>query len=128
MSSIGKSRKHMATASMTFDAMSNQHRTVYAGQLVWFVPPVTGGKVAARLISINIEAKTLEIEITATRNNMYRKGERVFGLPFTRVFSRSVTKAHWFKPRFSFYWVDIPTAREKAGEEWQRISKLVANQ
>lgn len=128
MSAIGRSRKHMGTVTQTFDSMSNQHRTIYSGQLVWFVPRVTGGKVAARLISINIEEKTVELEITATGSNLYRKGSREFHIPFSQVFSRTVTKRLWFKPRFSFYWVDYPTAKEKAGAEWLRISQLVKDQ
>lgn len=128
MSAIGRSRKHWGTATQTFDSMSNQHRTVYAGQLVWYVPRVTGGKVAARLIHVDIEKKTLELEVTATKNSLYRKGERLFGIPFTSVFSRTATKNLWVTPRFSFYWVDYPSAKERAGEEWKRISELVKNQ
>ena len=103
-------------------------RTVYPGQLVWFVPPVTGGKVACRLIHIDLEKKECELEITATKNRLYRRGSREFHVPFTRVFSRTVTKNHWFTPRFSLQWLDYPTAKERAGEQWQRLSKLVAEQ
>lgn len=127
MSAIGRSRKKMGTV-VPFVTWEEATKSVYAGQLVWFVPGVTGGKVAARLISIDIEEKTVELEITATRNNLYRRGSREFHVPFTRVFSRTVTKAYWFTPRFSFYWVDYPTAKEKAGAEWSRISKLVKEQ
>lgn len=103
-------------------------RTVYPGQLVWFTPRVTGGKVAARLISINLETKECEIEITATGNSTYRRGTREFHVPFSCVYSRNVTKAHWFKSRFSLQWLDYPTAKERAGAEWQKLSKLVASQ
>lgn len=103
-------------------------RTVYEGELVWFTPPVTGGKVAARLISINLETKECEIEITARTNAVYPRGSREFHIPFTRVFSRSVTKHNWFKPRFSKRWVDYPTAKERNGVEWQRLVELIKNQ
>lgn len=103
-------------------------RTVYPGALVWFTPPVTGGKVAARLISIDLEQKTCEIEITATRNSIWIRGSREFHIPFTRVFSRNVTKAYWFKPRFSLQWLDYPSAKERAGAQWQKLSALVREQ
>lgn len=103
-------------------------RTVYEGDLVWFTPPVTGGKVAARLIHINFEEKTVEIEITATGNRVWLRGTREFHIPFTRVYSRNVTKNLWFKSRFSKRWVDYPTAKERNGAEWQRLVELIKNQ
>jgi hypothetical protein len=127
MSVFGKSRKNMGTV-VPFVTDEESAKTVYGGQLVWYVPPVTGGKIAARLISIDIEEKTVELEITATKRYGYPRGSREFHVPFTRVFSRTVTKALWTTPRFSFYWVDYPTAKERAGAEWTRISELVANQ
>lgn len=104
------------------------NRTVYEGELVWFTPPVTGGKVAAKLISINLETKECEIEITATRNSIWKRGTREFHIPFTRVFSRNVTKHNWFKSRFSKRWVDYPTAKERNGAEWARLVELIKNQ
>ena len=103
-------------------------RTVYPGELVWMITPVRGGKVACRLISIDLENKTCELEITATKDSVYPKGSREFHVPFTRVFKRTVTKYDWFKPRFSIQWVDYPTAKERAGEQWQRLVKLVKDQ
>jgi hypothetical protein len=128
MSVFGKSRMNMGTV-VPFVTPEDSARTVYAGQLVWFVPRVTGGKVAARVISIDIESKTVELEITATKRYGYPRGSREFHVPFTSVFKRStVSKHYWPTPRFSFYWVDYPTAKERAGEEWQRVSKLVSDQ
>lgn len=103
-------------------------RTVYPGQLVWYVPGVTGGKVAARLISIDLDRGDVELEVTATKSRYYRRGERVFHVPYTHVFGRNVTRHHWATPRFSLQWLDYPTAKERAGEEWQRLSVLVAAQ
>ena len=96
MSAISKHHKNRPTVSPVKLTTEQIARTVYPQQLVWFTPPVTGGKVACRLISIDLEEKTCELEVTATGSNLYRRGSREFHVPFTRVFGRN----SWNTPRF----------------------------
>lgn len=99
-------------------------KTIYSGDLVWFVPRVTGGKVAARVLDINLEAKSCKLEITATRNSRYARGSLEYDVPFTSVFRRG----RWDTPRFSLRWLDYPSAKERAGGQWQRLTALVNSQ
>ena len=103
-------------------------RTVYPGELVWHTPPVTGGKLACRLISIDLERKDCELEVTATGSNLYKRGERLTHIPFTRVFKRNLSSKYWPRPRFSLQWVDYPTAKERNGEQWPRLVALIKSQ
>jgi hypothetical protein len=99
-------------------------KTVYAGNLVWFTPRVTGGKVAARVLDINLEAKTCKLEITATGSKYYARGTVEYAVPFSCIFKRG----RWDTPRFSLRWLDYPSARERAGSEFVRLTALVNGQ
>lgn len=128
MSVFADSMKHRPTVEAVELDTQAIARTVYPGTLVWYTPPVTGGKVAARLIHIDLENKDLELEITATGSNIYRRGERVFHVPYTRVFKRNLSSHYWPRPRFSLQWLDFPTAKERAGDNWKKLSALVRAQ
>lgn len=123
MSVFAEHHKNRPTVVSQIDAM-DAAKTVYAGELVWYLPKPSGGKLATRLISINLDESTVELEVTATGNRLYRRGERLTGVPFTRV----VKRTRWDTPRFSLRWLDYPTAKERASSEFVRLTALVNRQ
>jgi hypothetical protein len=122
MSVFAAHHKNRPTVVSQIDAM-DAAKTVYAGELVWYKLNSTE-VLAVRLISINLEESRVELEVTATGSNLYRRGERLFGIPFTRV----VKRTRWDTPRFSLRWIDYPTAKERASSEFVRLTALVNRQ
>ena len=113
----------MSTVVSQIDAM-DAAKTVYPGELVWHTPMVTGGKLACRLISVNLETKECELDVTATGSTYYKRGERLTGIKMHYVFKRT----RWDHPRFSLRWLDYPTAKERASSEFVRLTALVNKQ
>ena len=99
-------------------------KTVYEGELVWYTPRVTGGKVACRLREINLDERTCKLEVTATGATYYPRGMVLYDVPFTNVFKRT----RWDHPRFSLRWLDYPSAKERASSEFVRLTALVNKQ
>jgi hypothetical protein len=97
----------------------NYGATLYEGSPCYYAPPVTGGYIAARVIALDLEARTVDLQITSTRPpSGYTRGEIVRGLPYSRVACRGAVrvsrqvpgmKYELFRPRFSARWIDYLT-------------------
>lgn len=108
--------------SRAYDVMTpdNYSATLYEGQLALY-RPLYGGYVKVRILAINLEAKTANLEVTATRDALYKRGYVLHDVSFNRIAHRGAlrtsrqrpgTQYELFRPRFSKRWIDYPTARE----------------
>lgn len=112
----------MSTVTSQIDSM-DAAKTVYPGELVWYKLNSTE-VLAVRLRDIHLESQTCVLEVTATKSDMYDRGDLIGDVPFTEV----VKRTRWDHPRFSLRWLDYPTAKERAGSEFVRLTALVNRQ
>jgi hypothetical protein len=97
----------------------NYAATIYEGTPCYFHPRVTGGYIAARVTALDLETKTVNLQITSTRPpSGYTRGEIIYGLPYSAVACRGAVrvsrqvpgmKYELYRPRFSARWVDYLT-------------------
>ena len=112
----------MSTVVSRIDAMYAA-KTVYPGELVYYKLNSTE-VLAVRLRDIHLESQTCVLEVTATKSVWYSRGEMIRDVPFREV----VKRTRWDHPRFSIRWLDYPSAKERAGSEFVRLTALVNRQ
>lgn len=92
-------------------------QTLYEGQLA-YMHTITAGLVAVRVTAIDLDARTCQITVTATRNKTYPRGYVAYGVTFNSIAHRSAIyrrgnkSIETFRPRFSHRWIDYPSARD----------------
>lgn len=115
-------RAYLNTVASQIDAM-DAAKTVYPGELVYYM--LTPNKaLAVRLRDVNLESQTCTLETTATKDKAFPRGTMFRDIPFSMVCKRT----RWDHPRFSLRWLDYPSAKERAGSEFVRLTALINRQ
>lgn len=97
----------------------NYGATLYENSKCHYHPPVTGGYIAARVVTLDLESKTATLQITSTRPpSGYTRGELIRDVPFNDVACREAVRVsrqrpgylyELYRPRFSARWIDYLT-------------------